>query len=215
MRARAVDFVTDVPRSAETDRGASQAESSPWGFFDRAARPSWTTAMLAQESPYTMKYSASSLPLLGLALPLLLLSACGSSSTGGAGEGGDGGPGASSASGTTLSCVVQLKGFEPQCQLYEATGADAARVIDQLRAGCIDQSSATAKVVDSCPTANGLGGCKTPVKVQGGADVQLSITNFEYKPTSDAGHLGTHSTPEQVKSFCAVQGASATYIPAP
>jgi len=158
-------------------------------------------------------------PVLGLTLPLLLLSllsACGGSSTGGAGEGGDGGPsGPSSSSETTLSCVVQLKGFEPQCQFYEATGADAVRLIDQLRAGCIDQSGATEKVVNSCPTANGLGGCKTPVKVQGGADVQLFVTNFEYKPTGDAGRLGTPSTPEQMKSFCAVQGASATYVPAP
>ncbi len=151
-----------------------------------------------------------SLPVLALTLATF---ACGSSSSS---EGGaDGGASATNpgSAANTLSCLAQLNGFEPQCQFYEATGADASKTLAQLRAGCIDQAGATAKVLDACPTAKGLGGCKTPITVQGGADVKLFITNFEYEPTKDAG-LGAHNTAERVKSFCESQGATATYVPA-
>ncbi len=155
---------------------------------------------------------------LGITLPFLALGlvtiACGSSS--GDGTAADGGPTSSNptapGSSTTLSCLVQLKGFEPQCQFYEASGADAIRTIDQLRAECIDQASATAKVLDRCPTEKGLGGCKTPIVVKG-ADATLFITNFEFEPVGDAGIL-SHKTAAQVKSFCASQGKDATYVPA-
>jgi hypothetical protein len=146
-----------------------------------------------------------------LALLALLSAACSSSSSG---TGGDGGSASGASDGTTLSCLVQLGSFDLQCQYYEATGADAVKTISQLRAGCIDQAGAKASVVDACPTDGALGGCKTPVTVKGSTQVQLFITNFEYKPVGDAGGLASHSTPEQVKSFCASQGASATYVPA-
>jgi hypothetical protein len=161
-----------------------------------------------------MNLRAASLSAVALLLGLSILAACSSDSTSGNGASADGGPGASPSGGTTFSCLVQLNGFEPQCQLYEATGADAVRTIAQLRAGCIDQSAGKAHVVEACPTENGLGGCKTPIQVKGGAVVQLFITNFEYKPTGDAG-FGTHDTALQVEGFCKSQGASATYVPAP
>jgi hypothetical protein len=157
-----------------------------------------------------MKHFLSSLCSLAL-LVTPLVAACSSSSTEGTSS--DGGAAGSPPGAATLSCVVQLNGFAPQCQFYEATGADAARAIDQLRAGCVDQSAGKAKVVDACPTADVLGGCKTPVKVQGSTAVQLFITNFEYQTGGGAG--GIHTTPEDVKSFCASQGASATYVPSP
>ena len=146
-----------------------------------------------------------------LAIPLVAL-ACGSSSSSANDDGGTAGP---TGGGNTLSCMFQLNGFEPQCQFYEATGSDAPRAIAQLRAGCIDQSGAKAKVLDSCPTDKSLGGCKTPVPVKGSTNVQLFITNFEYQPTGAPNTIEKHSTPAQVKSFCTSQGANATYIPAP
>ena len=156
-----------------------------------------------------MKHSLSSLCSLALLFGPLL-AACSSSSA--EDTGADGGAATSPSGASTFSCVVQLNGFGPQCQLYEANGADAARAIDQLRAGCVDQSAGKAKVVDACPTADLLGGCKTPVKVRGSTAVQLFVTNFEYK---GSGAGGLHTTPEDVKNFCASQGASATYVPSP
>lgn len=153
-----------------------------------------------------MKRFALALPILALTL----CAACGSSSTG---TGGDGGAGTLPPGENTLSCMIQLSGFEPQCQFYEATGSDAAQAIAQLRAGCVDQGGSMAKAIDACPTADGLGGCKTAVPVKGSTNVQIFVTNFEYKPTTDASTLGTHTTPEQVKSFCTSQGGGATYVP--
>ena len=143
--------------------------------------------------------------------PLATFACSASSSPAGGTEGGSSPTGAV---GTTVSCLIQLKGFEAQCQFYEATGTGAARTLDQLRAECVDKAGATAKVLDACPIEKGLGGCKTPVTVKGVSDVKLFVTNFEYEPTVNAA-FETHSTAEQVKSFCANQGASTTYVPAP
>src|SRR5437868_1559399 len=84
-----------------------------------------------------------------------------------------------SATATSVRCLTQLgQRSPPMCQFYEATGPDAARLIDSLRAGCVDQGSFHAKVVDECPKDGNVGGCKTPVTVEGGANVQLYLTNF-------------------------------------
>jgi hypothetical protein len=146
-----------------------------------------------------------------LTLSLVLACACSSTSSGGGGDAGTATPGGGA---TTLSCMVQLNGFEPQCQFYEASGKDAVSTLEQLRAGCIDQTGAKAQILEACPTANGLGGCKTPIQVKGGAVVSLFITNFEYKPTGDGG-LGTHTTAAEVESFCTRAGAPETYVPVP
>ena len=132
--------------------------------------------------------------------------ACGSGTTEGTGSSSSGAStssSTSSGSSTTLACVLHLTPETPSCQAYEATGADAARTIDQLRAGCVDQSGITANVVDACPTDNVLGGCKSPVKVQGGADVQLFVTNFFYPSTRGGTPLLGPSSQAAVKQQCA------------
>ena len=111
---------------------------------------------------------------------------------------------------------MQLSGFEPQCQFYEATGTDAAKTVDQVRAGCIDQGGAKASVLAVCPSADVLGGCRKPVPVKGSTEVQLFITTFEYKPTLDASSPATHKTAEEMKTFCAVAAnGEATYVASP
>ena len=149
------------------------------------------------------------------AIAMTSASGCSGSSTGtSSGSASDGGPLGTAGSGTTLSCVLQLSGFGPQCQFYEATGADAARTISSLRSGCVDQAGAKAQVVDSCPAADTLGGCKKPITVQGASDVKLYETNFEYKPAADAGVLA-HKTAADVEGFCKSQGAATTYVASP
>jgi hypothetical protein len=150
------------------------------------------------------------LPLV-IAGSLALLACSSSDSTP---SGGDGGAGPAASSGTTLSCLVQLNGFEPQCQFYEATGTDAVATIASIRAGCVDEASATAKVLDACPTAEVLGGCKQKVEVKGGKDVALFETNFEYVPSADAGSFA-HKTTEEVQTFCASEGEGVTFVASP
>jgi hypothetical protein len=139
------------------------------------------------------------LPLSGV---LLISLGCGSSST------------SSSSSGTTLSCVTQISSLTgPMCQFYEATGADAARAISSLKAGCVDQGGVSAKVVDSCPTDGNLGGCKRQVTVTGGADVQLHLTDFFYKASADASVFGSPASAEAVQQRCHDDGS--VFVPAP
>jgi hypothetical protein len=101
---------------------------------------------------------------------------------------------------TTFSCTIQVMSAASGCEYYEATGADAARVVASLEAGCVNQSGQTAMVVAACPSATTLGGCKTPVKVSGGADVQLYVTFFYYPPA--AGSVSPTTT-QQVQQLCA------------
>ena len=117
-------------------------------------------------------------------------------------------------SATSAACVVAINGFEPQCQLYEASGADAARVIAQLRAACTDRQGAKQHLVDGCSANRTLGGCKTPVKVQGASDVKLFTTVFEYAPTGDAGAFAP-KTPAAFERLCKSQGADAVYVDSP
>lgn len=121
---------------------------------------------------------------------------------------GCGGNGSNSS--TTFSCTIQLSGTASDCQYYEATGADAARTIASLRAGCVNQGGQTAMVVDACPSANTLGGCKTPVTVTGGADVHLYVTFFYYPPP--AGSVSPTTT-QQVQQICTDQ--KGTYVSMP
>ncbi len=118
----------------------------------------------------------------------------------------------SASGGTTLSCMTQLSGFAPGCQYYEATGPDAVSTISSLRAGCVDQSGLQASVVGACPTQGSLGGCKTPVTVEGGAKVSLSITNVSYTPGPDAGGFEP-TTVAQVEQMCS--DSNGTYVPVP
>ena len=110
-----------------------------------------------------------------------------------------------------MSCVVQIT--SPTCQYYEATGPDAARTISSLQAGCVNQGTVTAKVVDSCPTEGNLGGCKSPVTVKGGANVHLDVTNFFYKAASDASAFGSPATPAAVQQQCGSDRS--VYVAAP
>jgi hypothetical protein len=103
----------------------------------------------------------------------------------------------------------------PMCQFYEASGPDAARMIDSLRAGCVDRGSFHAKIVDECPKEGNVGGCKTPVTVEGGANVQLYLTNFYYAPTGDASAFGPPSTPEAVKRQCSQEREGSVFVAAP
>lgn len=149
------------------------------------------------------------LPFFWLGLSLGLgTSGCGGSSSSAGGSGGSG-----SSNGNTLSCVVTISGTTPQCQFYEASGKDAATVIAQLRAGCVDQAGAKAQVVDSCPTSGNLGGCKGPITVKGGAQATLDATVFQYAPAADAGSIGGPKTVQDVQSNC--QALGDTYVPAP
>lgn len=148
----------------------------------------------------------SPLFLFGLSLGLAT-SACGSSSSSGGGSGGSG------SNSNTLSCVVTISGMTPECQFYEASGKDAATVIAQLRAGCVDQAGSKEQVVDSCPTKGNLGGCKGPITVKGGAQVTLVATVFQYVPAADAGSALDPTTAQQVQNNCQIQGD--TYVPAP
>ena len=144
------------------------------------------------------------------ALFLCFAAGCGSS-TGqgtGTGTGSSGTDGVSS--GTTLACVVTIT--SPECQLYEATGADASRAIDSLRAQCVDQAGITAMVVDACPTQSVLGGCKSPVKVEGDTNVQLFVTNFFY-PASDSSPALGPTSESAVEEQCASDGS--TFVASP
>ena len=115
--------------------------------------------------------------------------------------------------------MMQLTGLGPQCQVYDATGPDAASTIDTLRKQCVDQPTGTAKIVATCPTEDNLGGCKTPVKVRKAPsndvdpNVSLTVTVFSYKPTGNATGLAP-STPDAAKQECLDQG-DATYVPVP
>jgi hypothetical protein len=123
---------------------------------------------------------------------------------------GCGGSGASSSN--HFSCMAQGPAGGPigtTCEFYEATGADAAHVLDSLRAGCTSQGGLTLMVVNACPSANTLGGCKTKQLVMGGAAVQLYVTNFFYP---SAGALGP-STTAQVQQQCA--GENGMFVAAP
>jgi hypothetical protein len=101
----------------------------------------------------------------------------------------------------------------PMCQFYEATGPDAAPMINSLRAGCVNRGAIGAKVVDSCPTDGNLGGCKTPVKVTGGANVQLDTTNFYYATAADASAFPSPATPAAVQQRC--KSEMGAFVPAP
>ena len=144
--------------------------------------------------------------LLGVSLGLAT-SGCGSSSSSTGGSGGS-----STSNANTLSCVVTLAGMTPTCQYYEASGKDAATVIAQAKAGCVDQGGNKLQVVSSCPKGNNLGGCKSPVTVKN-AQATLTITTFRYAPTSDAGNPLDPTSAQQVQSDCQTQGD--TYVPAP
>jgi hypothetical protein len=117
-----------------------------------------------------------------------------------------GSPAASTGSATSFSCASTLAGVST-CILYEATGTDAALVIEQVRAGCVSQGGATLEVVASCPSAGNLGGCRTPVTVTGGS-AELTATSYSYTcssilcPTSEA----------EVQSQCSEQGSGATFV---
>jgi hypothetical protein len=120
----------------------------------------------------------------------------------------------SSSSETSLSCVVQLdKVAAPMCQHYEASGPDAARTIRSLRSGCVNQSGFHARIVDSCPPEGNLGGCRRPVTVTGGADVQLDVTDFFYEAAADASALGSPATPAAVQRLC--DSDRSVFVPAP
>ncbi len=147
----------------------------------------------------------SPLFLFGLSLGFAT-SGCGSSSSS------TGGSGGSSSSANTLSCVVTLAGMAPTCQFYEASGKDAATVIAQAKAGCVDQGGNKLQVVSSCPASGNLGGCKGPVTVKN-AQATLDITTFRYAPAGDAGNPLDPTSAQQVQNDCQTQGD--TYVPAP
>ncbi len=154
--------------------------------------------------------------VLGIALVMAGSVACSSTTSGnpGSGDGGVGPGSTGTASTTSFGCNIALTGGEPECQFYEATGADAARTIAQLRAGCVDQSGATAHATDTCSATDTLGGCKHQVKVEGSSAVMLFETSFEYKPGADAGSLA-HKSAAEVMSFCKVEGADVVYVASP
>ena len=154
-----------------------------------------------------MKNSLRLLPSIAV---FLLLSA-GCSSGGPSPAGGNGTT--SSASENSLACLVEIT--VPMCQLYEATGKDAAYGIRSLRAGCVSQGGFSAKVVDACPTEGNLGGCKRPVVVKGGASLQLQLTDFFYKPAAGASAFGQPKTAMDVAERCAEEGAGSVYVAAP
>jgi hypothetical protein len=63
---------------------------------------------------------------------------------------------------------------------------------------------------DACPSAGTLGGCKTPVNVTGGADVQLHVTFFYYPPSPGS---VSPTTTQQVQQLCTSENG--TFVAAP
>lgn len=145
-----------------------------------------------------------SLSLRGLpAVVLALAASTGCSSGSSAPSGG------SASSPNTLACMATLGGGTI-CEFYEATGADAMRVIASLRDGCTNQSGATLMPLASCPTAGNLGGCKAPLPVTGDPNVTITLTDFFY---AQDGGLGPVSA-QDVESECSTE-MNGTFVASP
>jgi hypothetical protein len=116
--------------------------------------------------------------------------------------------GSSGSGQTTLSCLVEIEGASTSCELYEAAGPDAAEAIAAVRTQrCVSAPGEKDTVLASCPTADNLGGCKTPVNVVGGANAQVTVTRFGYKSATG------FQTAQDVQKNCTAPNA--TYVPAP
>ena len=127
-----------------------------------------------------------------------------SSSTNTSTSGGSGG----TATANTLSCLVEDEGASPTCEYYEASGPDAASAIDAVRSQiCVSASGEKVTVIAACPTADNLGGCKTPVTVEGGANAQVTVTRYAYKSSTG------DQTSADVQAHCTAPNAS--FVPAP